>query len=345
MTERLSRRAELIRPGEVRLRSVPVPEPGPGELVIRVEAALTCGTDLKMYRRGHARIPLPAPFGHEFSGRVARVGAGVTRFREGDAIAAVPTAPCGVCDLCRRGRDHLCPLTLERIALGAFADDLLLPAHLVSQNVFERPATLAAETAALLEPLACVVHGLSRVPVAEARTVTLLGDGPIALLFVQLLAAKRVENLLITGHHASRLAVAAALGARPLDGSDPGLRERVLEQSAGRGADIVIECIGEPASWQLAQTLAARGGTVLLYGGCAAGTRVSFDAATLHYDEVDLKGAFHYGRNDVREALELLSDGAIDGAALITHRRPLDRLDEAIQLALTRAAVKVAVLP
>jgi len=265
------RRAELIRPGHLEVRIVPVPDPGPGELLVRIEAALTCGTDLKMYRRGHPRLPLPAPFGHEFSGVVAAAGQGVAGFAAGDAIAAVPTAPCGRCALCLRELDNLCPHALERIALGAYADYLLLPAHLVSTNVFARPAGLPAEHAALLEPLACVVHGASRVRLDRARTVVLLGDGPIALLFTQLARLRGAGQVLVAGHHASRLALAAAFGAEPVDRSGPALRDLVLERSGGSGADVVIECIGDPAAWELAPTLAARGGEVLLYGGCAAG--------------------------------------------------------------------------
>ena len=339
------RRAELIRPGELEVRVVQVPDPGPGELLVQIEAALTCGTDLKMYRRGHARLPLPAPFGHEFAGVVAAVGEGVAGFAEGDAIAAVPTAPCGRCALCLRERDNLCPFALERIALGAYADYLLLPAHVVTTNVFARPAGLPAEHAALLEPLACVVHGASRVRLDRARTVVLLGDGPIALLFTQLARLRGAGQVLVVGRHASRLALAAAFGAKPIDEAGPALHDHLKEQTGGIGADVVIECIGDPAAWELAQTLAARGGEVLLYGGCAAGTRVSFDAATLHYDEVDLKGAFHYGRTAVREALALLESRTIDAAPLITHRLPLARLTEALDLVRTRAAVKVAVIP
>ncbi len=339
------RRAELIQPGAIETRSVPVPAPGPGELLVRIEAALTCGTDLKMYRRGHARLPLPAPFGHEFAGTVARTGAGVTNFREGDPIAAVPTAPCGRCALCRRGRDNLCPAAIDRIALGAFADFLLLPAHLVSTNVFHRPPGLAPAAAALLEPLACVVHGASRVRLSQARTIVLIGDGPIALLFAGLTRLLGNGEVLVAGRHENRLATAARLGARPtaLTGAD--LAAWVRDQSNGHGADVVIECIGDPAAWEAAPALAARGGEVLLYGGCAAGTRVTFEAAPIHYDEVDLKGAFHYGVRAVREAFDLLRDGRIEAETLITHTRPLAALDEALELALTRVAVKVAVVP
>lgn len=338
--------AVLVRPGQVEMREVAVPCPGPGELLVRVEAALTCGTDVKTYQRGHPKLPLPAPMGHEFSGTVAAVGRGVTNFKEGDAVACVPTAPCGVCRLCRRGCESLCPDAVGRIVLGAFAEYVLLPAHVVAVNVFTRPASLEAAMAAVLEPLACVVHGADRVAIERAEHTVLLGDGPIALLFAQVARLRGDGELLLVGRHPARLAAAEALGIETL--ADPGpeeLEDAVLAWTGGTGADVVVECVGRPEVWEAAPALAAVGGEVLLYGGCAAGTRASFDTYRIHYDEVDLKGAFHYGRSDVRRALEYLATGEVRADPLITHRLPLDRLMEALMLVLTREAIKVAIEP
>lgn len=357
--------ADVVRPGEMRLREVPVPEPGPGELLVRVEAALTCGTDIKTYRRGHPRIPLPMPMGHEFAGVVAATGAGVTAFREGDAIACVPTAPCGDCRLCRRGRESLCPDAVGRMVFGAFAGFVRLPRHIVEANVFKRPDGLPAVHAAALEPLACVVHGANRVALDRAETVVFVGDGPIAMLFAQLARLRGAGRVLLVGRHEARLEVARALGIQALahpgaeseeraggtaagsgrGGSRSRLREPVLAWTGGIGADIVVEVVGRPEVWEEAAGLVAPGGELLLYGGCAAGTRASFDTERIHYEEVDIKGAFHYGHSDVRAARDLLVEGAIDVAPLITHERPLARLEEAIRLVLNREAVKVAIVP
>jgi L-iditol 2-dehydrogenase len=390
------RAAVLVRPGQVEMREVPVPAPGPGELLVRVDAALTCGTDLKTFQRGHPRIPLPTPMGHEFSGTVVAADAGVDRFREGDAIACVPTAPCGECRLCRRGRENLCPEAVGRMVFGAFAEYVLLPRHIVERHVFPRPAGLAAHEAAALEPLACVVHGADRVAFERAEHVVFLGDGPITLLFLQVAKLRGAGRVIVVGRHEARLAVARALGAETVvvepgtdgggsdglsgaatggevvgaasgevergtagpglagapgsgsaGGQDPGsaLREAILERTGGVGADVVVECVGRPEVWELAATLAAPGGEVLLYGGCAAGTRASFDTLRLHYEEVDLKGAFHYRPASVREAYEMLADGRIAVGPLVTHRRALDRLEDALGLVLRREAVKVAVVP
>jgi L-iditol 2-dehydrogenase len=340
------RAAVLVEPGRVEMRDVPVPEPGPGELVLAVEAALTCGTDLKTFRRGHPRIPLPAPMGHEVSGVVAATGAGVSFVREGDAVALVPTAPCGQCRLCRRGRDNLCPDAVGRIMLGAFAEFVRVPAHVVRANLFARPAGMGAETAAALEPLACVVHGAGRLQLTAAETVVLLGDGAIALLFLQVALAHGVRRVLVAGRHDTRLAAARALGAeRAVAAEDEDLRGIVRDWTDAAGADAVIECVGTPATWQLASRLAGTAGTVLLFGGCPGGTSAAFDAYRMHYEEVDHIGAFHYGLADVRAAWALLVEQRVRIEPLVTHRRALAAFPEALALALDRRAIKVAVHP
>lgn len=336
--------ARLLEPGRLEMVEVPVPEPGPGELVVRVEAALTCGTDVKTYQRGHPFIPLPSPLGHEFAGTVAAAGSGGHGFREGDAIACVPTAPCGRCRLCRRGHENLCADAAGRLVLGGFAEYVLLPRHIVDVNVFHRsPDRLGPEAAAALEPLACVVHGADRVALERAETAVLLGDGPIALLFLQIARRRGAGKVLVAGRHAARLEVARGLGAdRLVQTAQEPLEQAVRDWTGGVGADVVIECVGRPETWEAAATLVAPGGELLLYGGCAAGTRASFDTYRLHYQEVDVKGAFHYGREEVRRAFDTLVDGAVRIDPLITHRRPLTDLAAGFELVLSRQALKVA---
>jgi L-iditol 2-dehydrogenase len=322
--------AFLERPGSLALRTVAVPVPAAGELLVKVEAALTCGTDLKLFQRGHARIPTPTPFGHEFAGTVAAAGAG-TQFDVGAAICCVPTAPCGACDRCTRGRENLCELAVGRMLHGAYAEFVLVPAHIARTHVFQRSAALDAKVAAVLEPLACVVHGASRIDWCVVRTVAVLGDGPIGLLFARLAVLHGADTVVI-GHHENRLAVARAFGAR-------------TEPVHDARYDAVIECAGTPETWRLASGLAATGGRVLLFGGCAAGTRVDFDAYRIHYEEVDHIGAFHYTPTAVLEAKRMLENGDVAAHLLITHELPLERLHDALELVASRAAIKVAVLP
>jgi len=324
------RSAFLERPGELVLRDVPVPRPAAGELLVRVEAALTCGTDLKLFQRGHPLIPTPTPFGHEFSGIVVAAGSGASK-QPGDAVFCVPTAPCGSCDFCTRDRENLCEHAVGRMLLGAFAEYVLVPAHIAAIHVFTRPASIAPECAAVLEPLSCVVHGASRVDWRAVRTAAVLGDGPIGLLFARV-AVLRGADVTVIGHHDNRLSVARTFGAR-------------TSHAAEGRFDLVVECVGTPESWQVAADLTATGGRVMLFGGCAAGTRVSFDAFRIHYEEVDVTGAFHYTPRAVQEARELLESGRVDASPLITHRLPLSALHEALQVVADRTAIKVAVIP
>jgi L-iditol 2-dehydrogenase len=340
------RAAFLVRPGEIELRDVPVPRPAAGEVLVRVHVALTCGTDLKMYRRGHARLPVPAPFGHELAGVVADVGDMVTGFAAGDDVLCVPTAPCGDCALCRAGRENLCAGTIDRMVLGAYAEYLLLPRHIVDMHLFQRPASLSAQAGAALEPLACVVHGASRIDWTRTGQVVVLGDGAIALLFARVALLAGAPAVLVLGRHTARLDVARQFGADvALARTDDEAWEYVAEWTSRRGASIVVECVGTAETWRLASELAGVGGRVLLFGGCAAGTEVSFDAFRVHYQEVDLIGAFHYTPRAVQEALELMASGAVDVAPLITHTLPLERVEDALQLMMNRSAIKVAVTP
>jgi L-iditol 2-dehydrogenase len=336
--------AFLLAPGALELRRTQSPRPAEGEVLVRVEAALTCGTDVKTFLRGHARLPVPAPFGHECAGTVAAVGDGVSGFREGDAVMYAPTAPCGECRHCAAGRENLCGDAVGRMVLGAFAEFVLLPAHIVAMHLFHRPPQLTAAHAAVLEPLACVVHGASRIGWSATPNVAIIGDGPIALLFARV-AVLQGARVLLLGRRDARLDVARQYGASAaLARDDAEARDAVGAMETG-GADVVIECAGTPAAWRLASELAAPGGTVMLFGGCAPGTEVSFDAARIHYEEVNHVGAFHYTPRAVRAAFSLLESGDVDAAPLITHRMPLVRLHDALELVMRREAIKVEVVP
>lgn len=343
--------ALLQAPGRLELRDVPDPVPGPGELVVRVDVALTCGTDLKTYRRGHPKLPMPTPLGHEYTGVVSAVGQGVTRFRVGDPVVAAPSAPCGECPPCRRGLENLCDrIDGTTMAWGAFAEQLRLPAHVVRRNVFLRPPGLPPREAALLEPLSCVVNGVDRLDLARAENVVVVGAGPIGLLFVALLARRGVPRVIVAGRHAARLEAALAMGAADaIDlgdaASDPDALSRAIRARVPDGACAVVECVGRPEAWQGAIAGARKGGEVLLYGGCAAGTQVPVDAHRLHYDALTLKGAFHFTPSDVRAALDLLTRRALPLGRLVSDEVPLERLQDALDALVRGEALKLAIVP
>lgn len=328
------------------LHEVPVPEPGPGEVVVRVERALTCGTDLKTFRRGHARLPVPGPFGHEASGVVHAVGPGVERFRPGDAVMWVPTAPCGECGPCRSGRENLCRRLFEpgRIALGAYAEYLRLPAPVVARHLFPKPDHLSFERAAFLEPLSCIVRGWHRL--GRPREVVVMGVGTIGLLHIMTARALGVERIVAVGRRPQGLAVARRAGAtETIEGDAQKLAGTIRDAFGGDGPEAVIEATGRAEGWQAAAEWVRPGGRVLLFGGLAGGTWVHFEAYRIHYEEVDLIGSFHYTPRDVREAYDLLVRGRLPVEELISARRPLRDLPD-VFLELDRGqAIKVALCP
>ncbi|TAM58328.1 alcohol dehydrogenase [bacterium] len=346
----MNQTAVLVAPGRVELQELPSPTPGPGEIVVRVRAALTDGTDLKAFRRGHPKMPMPTPFGHEFSGDVAAVGSGVERFSEGDAIMAVHSAPCGRCYWCHADQENLCVELMETKILGAYAQQILVPRHIVARNAFVKPAALPYEHAAFLEPLACVVHSVELCAPRAGDLAIVLGAGGFGLLHVALLRTLGVR-VAVVGRGTARLALARASGAEWVREvtlereSVNGVRAFVEEISGGRGADRVIECTGQVEGWHAGLALARRGGVVSLFGGPAPGSTVYVDTSRLHYDQISVLSPFHFRPRDVRRAYELLAGGAIDVSALISGRSGLEGIEGVFARLQRGEGVKYAVLP
>ena len=337
---------------DVRIERVPVPDVQQGEVRVRIHAALTCGTDVKVFRRGyHARmIQPPAVFGHEFAGEIEAVGDGVTGWQVGDRIVAANSAPCGSCFYCRKSLPQHCDDLL--FLNGAYAEEITIPARVVAKNMYLLPPHLTCEEAALAEPLACVVRGMEEVPVARGETVIILGAGPIGLLFVRLCALAGA-NVIVAGRRTERLALAARLGAAETcdvsEFSDDAALIATLKSrtEAGRGADKVIEAVGTPAAWETAIALARKAGTVSLFGGCANGTTAALDTHRVHYDELTLRGTFHHTPRTFRKALDLIADGSVPARAFISQRAPLEDLPALLaDLAHGRnRAIKIALQP
>lgn len=335
----------LTKPECLQWQDIAVPAPGPGELLVGVRAALTCGTDLKTYHRGHPKIPLPAPFGHEFSGVVLAAGKGA-RFAPGEAVMAVHSAPCLDCFYCGCGQKNLCERLMASKVLGAFAEQILLPAHIVACNVHPKPTHLSFAEAAFLEPLACVMHGAQVQPMQPGEVLLILGAGPIGLLHLLLARAKGVGRVIVAGRREKRLAMARQLGAdQVIDVNRVDILAAIAAATCGRGADQVIECTGHAQAWELTPQLVRKGGRILLYGGCPGGTQVRFDAGRLHYDEITLQGAFHFTPQAVRQAYELLVSGAIKVAPLISGHFPLTHLPQVLELLTRGEGLKYALLP
>jgi L-iditol 2-dehydrogenase len=323
-----SRVALLIAPKRIELQEQPAPQAPPGGMVVRVRAALTDGTDLKTYRRGHPKMPMPTRFGHEFSGDVAAVGEGVTAFAPGDAVMCVHTAPCENCFWCRNGQEELCDSLLPAMILGAYSDLIAVPKRVVDCNTFRKPDDVGYAEAAFLEPLACVVHSLSALSSLQGCVVAVLGNGGFGILHALLLQRQGAEALLF-GRSAQRLMLSRGLGLETFDTNARAIDEVVLERTQGRGADAVIECTGNSAMWESAPSFVRRGGRVSFFAGLPADARVAFSAARLHYDEIQLVSSFHFRPADVRTAFELIAAHALPLQRLITEAYPLGRIADA----------------
>lgn len=336
----------LVRPGRLELHEVPQPVPDADGIVVRVRAALTCGTDLKNFLRGHPKFPVPMFLGHEFAGDVAAVGARVRGVREGDAVMMAPTAPCGRCFYCARQQENLCPQVMETMVHGAYAEYVKVPGHVVNANLYPKPRLLAYEHAALLEPLACVLHAVAPLNVRADDTVVLIGAGAFSLLHLLLLRVRGVGRIVLLTRGAQRAALAERLGADVvITGGAEHARDALLDLTEGRGADVVIECTGQVAVWDLAPSLARSGGQVVLFGGCPSGSVMRVDTGRLHYDQISLMSPFHFTPRDVRSAYELLASSGLDAGAVISGSYPLEELTEAFARLQRGEGAKFAIIP
>lgn len=334
-----------LGPGELRYQEVETPLPGPGEVLIRNRAALTCGTDVKTFRRGHHLMKPPMLFGHEFSGQVAQLGKGVTAFTEGMRVVAANSAPCNCCFYCQRGKHNLCESILFN--WGAFAEYVRVPARIVETNLYEIPSDLSYDEAALLEPLACVVLGNEAAGISPGDTVVIAGGGgPIGLMHLQLARHNGARHAVVTDLRDSRLRLAEQLGATHAinPARDDPIRF-VRELTNGRGADVVIETAGVPEVWQMSVQLARKGGTVVMFGGCPGGSQVAIDTDRVHYGELTIKGVFHHTPRTVARALQLLSNRVVEAGPLVSGRVPLQDTQAALEKMMSGEAIKMAIIP
>jgi L-iditol 2-dehydrogenase len=302
--------------GPCDLRVSDVAEPC-GEVLVSIDAATTCGTDVKMWRYGHRILPpYPCAFGHEMAG---------VRVDTGERVLVSDSVACGSCACCGLGRPQICRDV--RWVFGGFAELMAVPRatlHVV-------PDGLPAAAAAMAEPLAAAVHAVARgVAAVDAGDVGVLGGGPMGLMLAGLLVASG-RNVTLADRHPERRAQAAELGARAV---------------ATLGSfDLVFEAVGRPEAWDSALRSVAAGGTVVMVGGCPSGSSVTLPPAPIHYDEVDVLGAFHHSRAEVDEALALLGSRAFDWRVLEGETIGLDDLASALAAPSGGAARKWVVVP
>ncbi|HEV8610439.1 MAG TPA: alcohol dehydrogenase catalytic domain-containing protein [Thermoanaerobaculia bacterium] len=323
--------------GRFEERELPRPVAGPGEVVLRVRAALTCGTDLKLLDRGHPRITLPVTMGHEACGEIVEIGPGVERFAPGDRVVPGISGPCGDCHECGRGFENLCATGHADRTWGAFAELLRVPAAVVASNLHPAPPGLPDEIAAFLDPLASVLHGWNRLAPVRG-TLLVYGAGALGLLWAATARSREIPTIVAARGNALRLETARAYGARVID------LDRDAPNSAGL-TDMAVDCTGDPEVWRRLADLVAPGGKVLLFGGCAPGATVAWDAARLHYSEISLLGSFHYTPKEARAAIAMLASGEIDPSRLICGRGSLSDLPRFLEAQKRREGIRYAVFP
>ncbi|MEM0950575.1 MAG: zinc-binding dehydrogenase [Cyanobacteria bacterium P01_H01_bin.74] len=347
--------ARFYAPNDVRYERCDMPVPKEGELVVKVQAALTCGTDLKCYRRGHPVLlkTLPSLFGHEFSGTVAAVGPGAVKnnalgsaFAVGDRVVCANSAPCYACYYCHKGQTNLC----DHLDLlnGAYADYILIPKQIAQYNTYAVPETLDFEIAAFSEPLAVCLHGEAQAVIQPGDRVAVLGLGPIGQLMAAVCVLKGA-HVTAMARTESKLELAKAFGQvhqvvhlRAM----PDAAEIIKHYTPdARGFDVVIEAVGLPETWEKSLQLVRKGGRVNWFGGCPSGSTVSVDTRRVHYEQITLLSSFHHTPVQFQKAVQLLASGEIDAKQLISARQPLSQFESALQQVEAGQAIKVALMP
>ncbi len=334
---------------DLKIERVDIPALASDEALVRVKVALTCGTDLKVWRQGyHARmITPPAIFGHELAGVVESLGRDINGgLRVGARVVPANSAPCNHCIFCRKDRANLCEDLLFNN--GAYAEYIRIPGRIVRQNLLEIPEHVSFLDAAMVEPLACVLRGIDETDVQSGDTTVLVGCGPIGLKFIRILSGRGVRVIAL-GKRPSQVRAAERLGASAAFDvttvNDPVGRVRELTEG-GRGADSVIEAVGSPLTWQWAIQMVRRGGTVNLFGGCPRGSQVEFDPTALHYSEITIKSTFHHTPRFIREALAAIARGEIRASDFVTGEISLRELPQMFEHMKHRnGELKTAVIP
>lgn len=335
-------------PQDIRYEEVSIKPLEEGEVLVKVESALTCGTDVKTFRRGHPVLikQIPSGFGHEFSGTVAQLGKNVEGFEIGDRVVAANSAPCGECFFCKKEEYNLC----ENLDLlnGAYAEYITVPSRIVEKNMLKLPADLSFDKAAFCEPLANVVHGVERTEIKPGQTVGIIGIGPIGLMFAKLAKLKGAK-VIAAGRNPIKLKLADEFAGADevIDLNKYQNPEKIFLSftEEKRGLDIAVECVGLPSIWERMFSLVRPGGTVHFFGGCKSGSQVCFDTTRMHYGDIKLMSVFHHTPKYFRQALELISSGQIPVEKLITDTIGLKDIEMAMEKHMAGEAIKFLVKP
>lgn len=335
-------------PGDIRFEEISIKPLEEGEVLVKVESALTCGTDVKAFKRGHPVLikQIPSGFGHEFAGIVSQIGKNVKGFEIGDRVVAANSAPCGECFFCKKEEFNLC----ENLDLlnGAYAEYIIIPARIVQKNMLKLPDSLSFDKAAFCEPLANVVHGVERTEIKPGQTVGIIGIGPIGLMFAKLAKLKGAK-VIAAGRNPLKLKL-----AKDFSGADeivdlnkyPNPEKIFMEfTEEKKGLDIAVECVGLPSIWERIFSLVRPGGTVHFFGGCKSGSTVNFDTTKMHYGDIKMISVFHHTPKYFRQSLDLIASGQVPVEKLITDTISLKEVQSALEKHIEGDAIKFLVKP
>ena len=339
---------QFYEPENIKYEQVEIKEPKADEVQVKIMATLTCGTDVKTYRRGHPLLikKVPSGFGHEFSGIITKIGKNVVGFNVGDRVVAANSAPCGECFFCKKGDYNLCE-NLEFLN-GAYAEYINIPKAIVKRNLLKLPDNVSFEEAASAEPLANVLHGIDKTDIKAGQSVGVIGLGPIGLLFVKM-AKLKGARVIAAGRNKLKLKL-----AKEFAGADEVVDlvkyknpEKIFQcfSEGNKGLDVAIECVGLPEIWEDMFRYTRRGGTIHLFGGCKSGTKIEIDTKRLHYDQIKVISIFHHTPKYFRQALKLISENKIPVKDLITTTMPLSETEQALKMQAEGKAIKVLIQP
>lgn len=339
---------QYYAPKNIKIEEVPIKPPEEGEVVVKIMSALTCGTDVKTYRRGHPVLikKIPSGFGHEFAGIIEKLGRNVENFKVGDRVVAANSAPCGHCFYCKKEEYNLC----ENLDLlnGAYAQYITVPARIVKKNMLILPDNLSFDKAAFCEPLANVVHGAYRTEIKKGQSVGIIGIGPIGLMFARV-AKLMGARVIVAGRNPIKLKAAEDFAQvdEIIDLIKYPNPEKIFRDFSdeGKGLDVAIECVGLPEIWERIFSCVRPGGTVHFFGGCKSGSKVCFDTTKMHYGDLKLMSVFHHTPQYFRKALEYIASGEIEVEKLITDTLPLEKIEYAMQQHIDGKAIKFLIKP
>ena len=321
--------ARYLAPNQIEAQTISVPNPGPGEALVKVDACGICGSDVYIVSGKHPRAKAPLTIGHEFSGAIVEMGKGAastTSLQVGDRVTAYPLISCGECYCCRKGLAHACR-TLRLFGIdteGGMAEYVKIPV----ERLFKLPKTMSAEVGAMIEPLAVGIHAVNRTEVEPDFTAVVLGAGPIGLLNALVLKNRGLKQVFVTDVNPFRLELVKKLGMTPLHATEQNVVETVKAATDGEGADVVFEAVGLPAAAMQMTDLARNRGTIVVVGVFKQPVEVQLPQ--MHFKELSIIGTRVYTREDYQEAIDIAESLPLQ--ELVTHRYPLSEVSSAFEL-------------